>query len=86
MLPIGGYAPRWFMEPQHVDPSEAARGFAALRATTMLAMHWGTYRLTDEPIGEPPRRLREHWREHGLAEERLWILDAGEARALVSSR
>ena len=86
MLPIGGYAPRWFMEPQHVDPVEAARGFAALGARHMLAMHWGTYRLTDEAIGEPPARLRAHWAEHGLAEDRLWILDAGEARSLVSSR
>jgi L-ascorbate metabolism protein UlaG (beta-lactamase superfamily) len=82
MLPIGGYNPRWFMEPQHVDPIEAARGFEALGARNMLAMHWGTFRLTDEAIGEPPARLREYWRERGLADDRLWILDVGEARAL----
>jgi L-ascorbate metabolism protein UlaG (beta-lactamase superfamily) len=82
MLPIGGYAPRWFMEPQHVDPIEAARGFEALGAQNLLAMHWGTYRLTDEAIGEPPERLRAYWQEHGLAADRLWILDAGEARRL----
>lgn len=82
MLPIGGYSPRWFMEPQHVDPIEAARGFEALGAANFLAMHWGTYRLTDEAIGEPPERLRAYWSEHGLAPERLWILDAGEARSL----
>ena len=46
-------------------------------------MHWGTYRLTDEAIGEPPLRLRAYWAEHGLEPERLWILDAGEARALA---
>ncbi len=83
MLPIGGYAPRWFMEPQHVDPIEAARGFEALGARNLLAMHWGTYRLTDEAIGEPPARLRAYWREHGLAEDRLWILDVGESRRLA---
>ncbi len=83
MLPIGGYAPRWFMEPQHVDPIEAARGFAALGARNMLAMHWGTYRLTDEAIGEPPARLRAYWAEQGLAPDRLWILDVGEARRLT---
>lgn len=83
MLPIGGYAPRWFMEPQHVDPDEAARGFLALGARQLLAMHWGTYRLTDEAIGEPPERLRRFWAEHALAEERLWLLDAGEARPLA---
>ena len=82
MLPIGGYAPRWFMEPQHVDPVEAARGFEALGAKNFLAMHWGTYRLTDEAIGEPPERLRAYWAERGLDPDRLWILDAGEARPL----
>ena len=82
MLPIGGYAPRWFMEPQHVDPDEAARGFQALGARHMLAMHWGTFRLTDEAVGEPPARLREYWRAHSLPEDRLWICDVGEVRWL----
>jgi len=83
MLPIGGYAPRWFMEPQHIDPIEAAGAFAALGARNLLAMHWGTFRLTDEAAGEPPERLRAHWREHAFADERLWILDVGEARSLT---
>ena len=83
MLPIGGYSPRWFMESQHVDPVEAARGFVALGARNMLAMHWGTFRLTDEAVGEPPERLRAYWAEQGLAPERLWICDVGEARSLV---
>jgi L-ascorbate metabolism protein UlaG (beta-lactamase superfamily) len=82
MLPIGGYAPRWFMEPQHIDPSEAGRAFEALGARHMLAMHWGTFKLTDEAIGEPPAKLRAYWAERGLDPERLWILDPGEPRVL----
>jgi L-ascorbate metabolism protein UlaG (beta-lactamase superfamily) len=82
MLPIGGYNPRWFMESQHVDPDEAARAFVALGARNLLAMHWGTFRLTDEAVGEPPARLRAWWQAHGLPPDRLWILDAGEARTL----
>ena len=82
MLPIGGYAPRWFMEPQHIDPVEAGRAFEALRARHLLAMHWGTFRLTDEPIGEPPEKLRAWWAERGLPPDRLWILGVGEPRAL----
>jgi L-ascorbate metabolism protein UlaG (beta-lactamase superfamily) len=83
MLPIGGYAPRWFMEPQHVDPEEAGRAFEALGARVMAAMHWGTFRLTDEAIGEPPARLRAWWQERGLPAERLWIPDIGETRGIV---
>jgi L-ascorbate metabolism protein UlaG (beta-lactamase superfamily) len=83
MLPIGGYAPRWFMEPQHIDPIEAARGFTALGAKHLLAMHWGTFRLTDEAVGEPPARLRAYWQQSGLDPARLWLCDVGEARRLT---
>lgn len=82
MLPIGGYAPRWFMESQHIDPDEAVRAWEALGARNFLAMHWGTFRLTDEPVGEPMVRLRAWWVDHGLPEDRLWIPDVGEARPL----
>ena len=82
MLPIGAYAPRWFMAPQHQDPEEAARGLLALGARLLCAMHWGTFRLTDEPLGEPPARLRAFWAAQGLPAEKLWIPDIGERRVL----
>ncbi len=65
-----------------MDPIEAAQGFEALGARHLLAMHRGTFQLTDEPIGEPPARLRAHWAERGLPDDRLWILDVGEPRSL----
>jgi L-ascorbate metabolism protein UlaG (beta-lactamase superfamily) len=82
ILPIGGYAPRWFMAPQHIDPVEAARAWEALGARHLLAMHWGTFKLTDEAIGEPPARLRACWAERGLDPARLWIVDPGAPRPL----
>ena len=82
MLPIGAYSPRWFMETQHINSEEAGRGFEALGAKNLLAMHWGTFRLTDEAIGEPPARTRAYWTERGLDPARLWIMDVGEARLL----
>jgi hypothetical protein len=45
-------------------------------------MHWGTFRLTDEAIGEPLERIRAYWSERSLDPSRLWILDVGEARLL----
>lgn len=54
LLPIGAYSPRWFMEPQHMGPWEAVAAARTLDAH-LLPMHWGTYRLTDEPLDEPPR-------------------------------
>jgi N-acyl-phosphatidylethanolamine-hydrolysing phospholipase D len=82
MLPIGGYAPRWFMAPQHIDPGEAGRAWEALGARHLLAMHWGTFKLTDEAIGEPPARLRGWWSERAHDPARLWIVDPGEPRPL----
>jgi hypothetical protein len=46
----------------------------------MLGIHWGTFRPTDEPMDEPPRRAVARWREAGLEEERLWIARFGETR------
>jgi L-ascorbate metabolism protein UlaG (beta-lactamase superfamily) len=83
LLPIGAYEPRWFMEPQHMNPEEAGEAFLALGARTLVAMHWGTFALTDEPLGEPPERLRAWWRERRLDPARLWILDVGETRGLA---
>ncbi len=85
MLPIGAYAPRWFMEPQHMNPEDAGRAFLDLGARTLVAMHWGTFRLTDEPLAEPPARMREFCRSHAIDPGRLWILDVGEGRALSPS-
>jgi L-ascorbate metabolism protein UlaG (beta-lactamase superfamily) len=83
MLPIGGYAPRWFMAPQHIDPVEAGQAWQALRALHLLAKHWGTFKLTDEAIGEPPARLRAWWAERGLDPAQLWIVDPGAPQPLA---
>ncbi len=83
MLPIGAYEPRWFMEPQHMGPEEAVEAAHLVGARHLVAMHWGTFRLTDEPIAEPPIRARARWIEQGRDENLLWILDVGETRSLV---
>ncbi len=83
MLPVGAYEPRWFMEPQHMNPDDALAAFEMLEARTFVAMHWGTFVLTDEPAREPPRRTREGFEARGWDPSRLWILDVGETRPLV---
>lgn len=78
MLPIGAYEPRWFMRTQHMNPDEAVRAFAALGAERFFAMHWGTFKLTDEALDEPPLRLREAWDEHGLPLDKQHVPAIGE--------
>ncbi|MBI2897744.1 MAG: MBL fold metallo-hydrolase [Deltaproteobacteria bacterium] len=66
LLPVGSYDPRWFMRAQHMDPSDAVRAFVDLGADRLIAMHWGTFKLTDEPLDEPPRLLDEERRRANL--------------------
>jgi L-ascorbate metabolism protein UlaG (beta-lactamase superfamily) len=82
MLPIGAYDPPWFMQPQHMGPEEAGRAFEILGAKHFCAMHWGTFKLTDEPLGEPPDRLRTWWHEHGKDPAQLHVFDVGETMPL----
>lgn len=50
LIPIGAYLPRWFMQPQHIDPTEALHMHRDVRAQQSLAMHWGTYPLAAEGL------------------------------------
>ncbi|WP_432247122.1 MBL fold metallo-hydrolase [Streptomyces sanyensis] len=82
LLPIGAYAPRWWLSDVHVDPEEAVRAFQDLGARHMAPMHWATFVLSAEPVGEPLRRLRAAWRAAGLERDRLWDLPIGGSRVL----
>ena len=82
MLPIGAYDPGWFMEKQHINPEQAVQAFVDLGAAHFLAMHWGTFKLTDEPLLEPPQRLDAEWARRGLAPPAKHVLAVGETLAI----
>jgi N-acyl-phosphatidylethanolamine-hydrolysing phospholipase D len=61
-VPIGAYEPRWFMRAAHMNPEEAVQTYIDLGSQgRFCGMHWGTFRLTDEPPLEPPQRARAAW-------------------------
>ena len=80
LLPIGAYDPEWFMRKQHMNPEDALDAFSQLGARLLCAMHWGTFKLTDEPLDEPPALLEALRAERGLDPERVWIAAIGESR------
>jgi N-acyl-phosphatidylethanolamine-hydrolysing phospholipase D len=82
-IPIGAYAPRWFMQIMHLDPAEAVRVHRDVNARRSLAIHWGTFaNLTDESLYEPPQRLAEERTKAGLTEDEFFVLRHGETRVL----
>ena len=79
-VPIGAYEPSAMMRPHHVNPEEAVNAGVALRARKLVAMHFGTFELSDEPLDEPPRRFRAAAARAGYADDATWVLKIGETR------
>ena len=76
LLPIGAYdAPT--KRDVHMNPEQALAAFVELRARTMIPMHFGTFRLSYEPLHEPPKRLLEKALELNVL-DRIRLLNEGE--------
>ena len=83
-LPIGAYAPRNFMKDSHMTPEEAVQAFEDLDAKQAVAVHWGTFKLTSEPLAEPPKRLRAELARRGFAADRFRALSHGTKTAALA--
>ncbi|MFC1815788.1 MBL fold metallo-hydrolase [Thermodesulfobacteriota bacterium] len=77
-LPIGAYEPRWFMRRHHITPEEALQVHLDLQSKKSVGIHWGTLMLTDEPLDEPPRRLKNALKEKGNPIIDFTVLQHGE--------
>ena len=85
LIPIGAYAPRWFMQAYHVNPQEAVKIHQDVGAKTSIGMHWGTFPLTAEPPQEPPTKLHEALQEAGLDTKAFSTMVVGETRIIPDS-
>lgn len=57
LVPIGAYEPRVLMQSVHCTPEEAVSIGIDIGARHLVGMHWGTIRLTLEPMLEPRERF-----------------------------
>jgi N-acyl-phosphatidylethanolamine-hydrolysing phospholipase D len=79
LIPIGAYRPRWLMQPMHLDPAEAVQVHVDVASHRSLACHWGTFRLTDEPLDEPPTLLRQELAARQIDPSNFRVLRPGES-------
>ena len=77
-IPIGAYEPRWFMKKHHVNPEESVQIHKDLRSKKSVAIHWGTFILTDEPLDEPPKRLASALKQNQIPQEDFAVLQHGQ--------
>lgn len=78
LLPISGYLPRWFMKNRHMTPSEAVQAFEDLKARHMVPIHWGSFSLSLEPIGQPIELLSKILEDRPDLKDRIHIVPHGE--------
>ncbi len=84
IINLGAYAPRWFMAPSHMDPKETVTAFRQLGAKQLMVVHWGTFRLGDEPVHFPPLELGEVMKKEGLLDR--WVdIRHGETHVLTAT-
>jgi len=83
LVPVGCYEPRWFMRAQHVNPEEAQQITQDLGAQNALGVHWGVFRLCDEPVEQPLSDLLEVQKSlpEGATRIQMWAI--GESRELI---
>ena len=79
-MPIGAYEPSEMMRESHMTPEEAVQAAIDLDADNTLAIHFGTFDLSDEPVDEPPARFLAAAEKIGLTSEKAWVLQIGETR------
>ena len=66
---LGAYEPRWFMAQSHTNPRETVQAFKELKADKLMVLHWGTFRLGNEPVHFPPLQLKAELKKEGLLDK-----------------
>ena len=75
LLPIGAYNPPTFRNV-HTSPADATRAFLDLNSRWMVPMHYGTFRLSHEPMEEPLQLLEQEAAAAGVG-DRVLVLPEG---------
>lgn len=79
-IPVGAYAPRWFMSAQHTDPAEAVQAILDVDAREGIGVHWGSFEMASESIDAPLEEVPRALAAAGLPPERLALFRHAQTR------
>ncbi|MFC1843541.1 MBL fold metallo-hydrolase [Thermodesulfobacteriota bacterium] len=82
LISIGAYEPRWFMKEMHINPAEAVQIHQDIKSQHSIAVQWGTFQLTSEPIDDPPLKLKEALARERIPSQEFELLKIGETRGI----
>lgn len=66
LMGVGAYKPSYMMKTSHTSPTDAVQAFNDMGAKNFIPMHYGTFDLADEPLGEPLREVKRLKQENIL--------------------
>jgi N-acyl-phosphatidylethanolamine-hydrolysing phospholipase D len=66
------------MSPVHCSPADSVLLHHDVRSKLSVGMHWGTFVLTDEPVNQPPQKLKEALEKNGKKPEEFVTINIGE--------
>lgn len=78
IIGIGAYKPEWFMSPAHLGPADGLKAANDMSATNLIPMHFGTFDLSDEPIGDPYREVHKFYNSDYKDKLKLITPDIGQ--------
>ncbi len=86
LVPIGAYAPRSVMKSRHVNPDEAVQIHLDLKSKRSMAIHWGSFELTDEPVEQPIIDLESALRKAQLSDDVFFVPKHGATHLFVKGQ
>lgn len=85
-IPVGAYAPRWFMSPHHMDPQHAVTLWQQLGRPLSIPVHWGVFELADESLDAPPTELLAELEQRNETSETFSPLKIGQYLSLSGNK
>jgi L-ascorbate metabolism protein UlaG (beta-lactamase superfamily) len=77
-IPVGAYAPRWFMSIHHMDPQSAVALWQQLGMPVAFPVHWGVFELADESLDQPVTELQHALADIAVLNNNFSILKIGQ--------